>query len=63
MNPANAPNTKRKHERNQAEIAARPSTFGDFSVVSIKLLTKTRMIINNKPNRPETDSGGIKKLA
>jgi len=63
MNPANAPNTKRIHEMNQAEIAVRPSTFGDFSVVSMKLLTKTRMIINSKENRPETASGGIKKQA
>ena len=63
MNPPNAPNTKRMQEMNHAEIAVRPSTFGDSFVISTKLLSKTRKIVNNKANRPETASGGIKKLA
>ena len=63
MNPANAPNTKRIQEMNHAEIAVRPSTFGDAFVISTKLLIMTRKMVNNKANRPETASGGIKKLA
>ncbi len=47
----------------QAEIAVRPSTFGDLTIVVLKILIKTRKIVISKEKRPATASGGMKKLA
>ena len=60
--PANAPKTKRMQERTHADMAVRPSTFGDFLVTLLKMLIRTRKSVTSKVSRPETSFGGIKKL-
>ena len=61
--PTIAPKTKSIQEMTQAEIAVRPSTFGDLTIVVLKILIRTRKIVTSKEKRPETASGGMKKLA
>jgi hypothetical protein len=60
--PAKAPKTKRMQERSHAEIAVRPSTFGDCVMTLEKMLIKTRKSVTSNVNRPDTSFGGIKKL-
>jgi hypothetical protein len=61
--PTIAPNTKSMQDMTQAEIAVRPSTFGDLTIVVLKILIKTRKIVTSKEKRSATASGGMKKLA
>ncbi len=63
VNPTIAPNTKSRQEMIQAEIAVSPSTFGDLTIVVLKILIRTRKIVTSREKRPETASGGMKKLA
>ena len=58
-----AAKTKRIQMMTQAEIEVRPSTFGEFVVMFVKMFIKTRKRVTSKVIRPGTISGGIKKLA
>jgi hypothetical protein len=46
-----------------AEIDVRLSTLGEFDVMLVKMLIKTRNRVTRRVILPGTTSGGIKKLA
>ena len=45
----------------QAEMEVRPSTLGEFEVMLVKMLIKTRNKVTRRVIRPAKISGGIKK--
>ena len=44
-------------------MALKPSTFGDFADMELKMLICTKNNVTNNVMRPGITSGGIKKLA
>ncbi len=55
VNPSSAPKTKRMQAITQAEIDVRPSTFGEFVVMLVKMLIKTRNRVTRRVMRPEVN--------
>ena len=46
----------------QAVSALKPSTFGDFADIELKMLISTKNNVTNNVMRPGITSGGITKL-
>ena len=61
--PSRAAKTKKIQVIIQAVIDESPSTFGDWLVIVLKMLIKTRKRVTSNVIRPATISTGIKKPA
>ena len=60
--PKRAPKTNKIQENIQADIALIPSTFGEFVVLVLKILIKTKNRVTNSVMRPGTSLGSMTKL-
>ena len=58
----NAPNTNRIQTNIQTSMAVKPSAFGLFVVIALKIFTKTRKRVTSNVIRPGITSKGIRKL-